>query len=44
MTVSQRMDLPEFHKTELRLGENNAAGWSLHAIDSSAKNEVASAQ
>ena len=30
ITISQRLALPEFHSQELRLGQNNPTGWSLH--------------
>lgn len=35
ITISQRLALPEFHSNELKLGENNAKGWTLRAIEPS---------
>jgi ABC-type uncharacterized transport system fused permease/ATPase subunit len=32
LTLSQRLSLPDFHKRELKVGENNAAGWSLGPV------------
>ena len=33
VTISQRLSLPEFHVADLRMGENNAEGYSLVEID-----------
>jgi ATP-binding cassette subfamily D (ALD) long-chain fatty acid import protein len=33
VTISQRLSLPEFHAADLRMGENNADGNTLVAID-----------
>ena len=37
ITISQRLALPEFHSQELRLGQNNPTGWSLHPISALAE-------
>ena len=42
VTVSQTMTLPEFRSAELRIGVDNACGWSLHAVEKGQRNAVAS--
>ena len=41
LTVAQSMTLPEFHTHELRIGVDNACGWSVHEVEEGWRNVVA---
>jgi ATP-binding cassette subfamily D (ALD) long-chain fatty acid import protein len=42
VTVSQRLTLPEFHQFELKVGVNEARGWSAAAIEAGQANQLLS--
>ena len=37
VTLSQRLSLPQLHTQQLRIGENNAEGWTLAPIESASQ-------
>lgn len=40
LTVSQRMTLPKFHQTEMKVGVATAKGWSAEAIAAGQENKL----
>ena len=42
VTVSQRLTLPEFHQFEIKVGVNEACGWTRAEIHEGQKNELLS--
>jgi hypothetical protein len=42
ITVSQRLTLPEFHHFEMKVGVNEACGWSARDIEEGQKNQLLS--